>query len=94
MLTIFYAVCDHVQHVGLKYFTGKLRAGHYLCRGGGGGKHRRGVKAISDCLDGEANLFFIKKFRGVCSLITQLNFTQNDLCATSDKNTNFFISKK
>ena len=25
MLTIFYAVCDHVQLVGLKYFTGKLR---------------------------------------------------------------------
>ena len=27
------------------------------------------------------------------SLIRQLNFTQNDLCATSDKNTNFNISK-
>ena len=34
-----------------------LGTGHYLCRGGEGGKHRRGVKAISDCLDGEANLF-------------------------------------
>ena len=35
-----------------------LGTGHYLCKGGGGGKHRRGVKAISYCLDGEANLFY------------------------------------
>ena len=28
------------------------------------------------------------------SLITRPNFTQNDLCATSDKNTNLYMYKK
>ena len=44
--------------------------GHHLCRGGGmEGKKEGGFKAISDWLEGRLN-FFIKKFRGVNSLIT------------------------
>ena len=42
-----------------------LGTGYYLCRGGVGGKHWRGVKAISDCLEAGGKLnFFIKTFRG------------------------------
>ena len=71
---------------------------HYLCRGEGGGGGRETLKRGQDYFrlsrgGGGLNVF-IKKFRGVCSLIRQLHFTQNDLCATSDKNTNFIIWKK
>ena len=59
--------------------------------GGGKGNIEGGVKTISDCLEKGLN-FFIKNFRGVCSLIRQLNFTQNE--QFSDKNTKFIISKK
>ena len=84
-----YAVCDHV---GLKYLTGKLRDRSLLMWGEGGGRETlKGVKTISDCLEGGLN-FFMKKFRGVCLLTRQLNFTQNE--QSSDKNTKFIISKK
>ena len=43
-----------------------LGTGHYLCRGArsGEGKHRRGVKAISDCLEGGGLNVLMKKFWG------------------------------
>ena len=51
-----------------------LGTGHYLCRGGEEGKKEGGggggSKAISDWLEGGLN-FFIKKYRGVSSLIAR-----------------------
>ena len=47
-----------------------LVTGHYLCRGWGG-KKEGGVKVILDSQEEGVNLFFIKKFRGVSSLIAR-----------------------
>ena len=48
-----------------------LGTGHYLCRAGEEGKKEGGSKAISDWLEGGGLNFFIKKFRGVSSLIAR-----------------------
>ena len=70
-----------------------LGTSHYLCRGSGEGNIEGGQGYFRLSRGGALNVF-IKKFSGLCSLMRKLHFTQNDLCATSDKNTNFIISKK
>ena len=37
----------------VKLYHGALGTGHYLCRGGGGGKKEGAVNATSDWLEGE-----------------------------------------